>query len=166
MNNLIRVRCLPDESIVFSSFEISLPTTADDMPEHMTLFTLHPSRRPIVSRFIPRNVESSFTGDFSMFYEFSPDFKYVVFPDSNDGLAILNPSTGELRNPPLTELSHLPSWRSANELCYGHLPKDKKIPEVVLFKLDKENVDPRAISTRWPTALLKSLTDGAAKEDS
>ena len=165
MNNLIRVRCLPDGGIVFSAFEISLPATADDMPDHMTLFTIHPSRRPIVSRILPRNVESRFSGDRSMFYEFSPDYNYIVFPDDDDGLVVLHFSTGKLRQVGLAEPAHLPSWRTANELCCSPCPPEMKHPGVVLYSLDEEDAEPRVLSDKWPAELLRSLVDQKKEKD-
>jgi hypothetical protein len=165
MNNLIRVRCMPDWNIVFSAFEVSLPATVDDLPEHMTLFTIHPTRRPIVSRLIPRHAESRLSGEFSMFYEFSPDFKNIVFPDDDDGLAILHVATGVLRHPEMTDLAHLPSWRSTEELCYSYQSQGMRYPDVVLCSVDKEITELKVISKGWPAALLKSLADGDGRKD-
>ena len=79
--------------------------------------------------------------------------------DSDERVAIFTPATGELRHPKSSKTANLPSWRSADELCYIHSKKESstpKKPEVVLYSLS-DNADPRIISAKWPTDLLRSL---------
>jgi hypothetical protein len=168
MNVFARVRCLPDGYIVFSALEIQLPATANDMAEQTTLFRLHPDQKIPVSRLYPRNIEP-YLGDWSMLFEFSPDYKQIAFLDPDNLVSIFTLATGEIQQTPISQpyrpqsdkIGSLPCWRSSGELCFIRTySKEAGDPraEVVLYSLGRDSAA-RIISAKWPSALAESLAD-------
>lgn len=158
MNQFNRVRCAPDGEIIFTAFEIHLPASSFDMPENMNLFSIHPSRQAIVTRVVPRNIESYF-GEVSWWFEFSPDYKHIAVVDSEDQVGVLTLASGEARSMGDKKTTGLPSWRTASELTCTHSDgEEDSDPEIVMYSL-QEDVEPITLSSNWPPALVKSMID-------
>jgi hypothetical protein len=158
LNQFNRIRCTPDGEIIFSAFEINLPASSGDMPEHMNLFSIHPSRQFIVSRVVPRFVESYF-GDTSWWFEFSPDYKHIALVDREDRVGIVTLASGEAINAGSMKTKGLPCWRTSDELTFvGGEEDEEKKPQVMMYSfLEKDKL--HVLSTNWPSALVESLSD-------
>jgi hypothetical protein len=149
------VRCLADGRIIFSSADVTLPTTAADMPQHMMLFAFDPARPATLIRMIPRQSQADLP--MSMIFELSPDQKQVSI--SGDGkVCVMTLATGHIEKvqPISADTRMLPSWRKAGELCFVIPPaKDdpNSRPQVGLWSAGKT----RVISTDWPDEVLWNL---------
>ncbi len=153
----IIVRCLADGRILFSAAEVALPTTAADMPEQMSLFAIDPARPAVVTRMIPRQSEAQIPN--RLLFELSPDRTHVSIAGSDAKVCVVSLADGKTTWVQQTEgkLRILPSWRSADELCFI-LPAAKNNPsarpEVALWSKGKTKL----ISKTWPDKVMKNLT--------
>ena len=159
MHELTRVRTLPDGGIVFAAMEIQLPATAGDMPEYMSLFKVDPAKQAIVSRLLPRSVETCL-GDKSMLFELSPDGRKIAFLDAEERTVVVNIATGSLLHVPDSDSENvIPSWRGDDELVSVCMFSDEdgtKRETVVLFS-DKRDPKIIVISGTWPEEVMKRL---------
>ncbi|MBN2685504.1 MAG: hypothetical protein JXR40_09520 [Pontiellaceae bacterium] len=158
MNPLTRVRCLADNSIVFSALEVSLPAVAGDMPEYMNFFRFDPERPATAERMFPRRIEP-YLGDSSTLFESSPDGKHIAFIDSEDRVAVLTVATGELIHiqKPMADPENLPpSWRNNNELTC--VSKTTNGVSVIRYSLDSAAA-PVEMSASWPEEVLGGIFD-------
>jgi hypothetical protein len=157
----IRIRCLPDDSIVFTAMEVHLPAVAGDMPEYMNFFRFDPRRPATVERMFPRKIESSF-GDASELFELSPDGQHIAFVDAETRTAVLTVATGELKRMPDSAddaANMLPSWRGNSELTFVCSLGDENGPKhgaVVRCSLDGDPVVVE-MSASWPDEVLESV---------
>jgi hypothetical protein len=171
------ITCLSDGRIVFAAFELTLPSAADDLPPHVSLFHVDPARSPVVSRLITRQVEGE-VGSGLIYFDISPDEKRVLVPQEDGAIAIVTLATGQSWT--VVGANHdnslrvLPAWRSANEISIvkpiprpgsgdanadgdtGTLPN-----EVVLLTLDceKQEATERVLSAAWPAPARADLLD-------
>lgn len=158
MSPLTRVRCLPDNSVVFSALEVSLPAVAGDMPEYMNFFRFDPQRPATAERMFPRRTEP-YLGDSSSLFELSPDGKHVAFIDSENRIAVLTVSTGELIHIQKTMAkpeSLPPSWRNNNELSC--ITKTTNGVSAIRYSLDSSST-PVEMSASWPEEVLDGIFD-------
>lgn len=157
MNPLVRVRCLPDSSIVFSAFEVQLPAVAGDMPEYMNFFLFDPQRPATAVRLFPRTIEP-YLGESSMLFEPSPDGRKIAFLDSQNRTAIVTLSTGELKHVPASDSEDfLPSWRGNEEVyavCKTEVKEDGETRRYMVRYVVDADSDPVEISTSWPEDML------------
>ena len=168
----IRVRCLSDGRIIFSTMEINLPCATGDMPQNASLFAIHPEKSPLVMRLVPRQSEAEMT-DLVFFFEVSPDEKRVSITGSNGELCVLTLATGEVwtlldEDKTANECRLIPTWRSADELCYSMEPEEGSNQDtIVLSKLnwDEHTETKSCLSTDWPEAVVKEFLVKAEKED-
>jgi len=160
-----QVHCLPDGRVVFTAHEITLPSTADDMPSAQRLFVFDPRQPGTLSRLIPRGKADQLPdlqGDTHANFEFSPDGSRISFAGEKGDVQVFTLATADLTTVQAkgdADLASLPSWRTTNELCLVR-PLDPAIAtnqvvksEVVLWK----NGAARVISQHWPTNLTKGL---------
>lgn len=159
-----KVRCLRDGRVIFATLEVQLPCTSKDMPQRSGLFAVDPERQPVVTRLIPRQAEAVLP-DAVPFFELSPDERHVCVPGLDGRVAVLTLATGEVwtlhSDEEADELRTVPTWRSADELCFSFGPQPGEPDgraEIVLGKLDweKRQVERKAISRDWP----ESVVDG------
>ncbi|MBN2702642.1 MAG: hypothetical protein JXR23_00385 [Pontiellaceae bacterium] len=158
MNPLTRVRCLPDNSIVFSALEVSLPAVAGDMPEYMNFFRFDPQRPATAERMFPRRIEP-YLGDSSTLFEPSPDGQRIAFIDSEDRIAVITVATGELIHiqKSMAEPDSLPpSWRNNNELTC--VTQTTNGVSVIRYSLDSAT-EPVEMSASWPEEMLDGIFD-------
>ncbi len=156
----MKVRCLRDGRVLFTSCEVSLPTTAAEMPKQVSLFAVDPSRQPTVTRVLPREVGAGLDGLGTGDFEVSPDDKRVVVTVSLKGVAVLTLATGKVETVVSAEnaqnLPNMPVWRTADELAIAVPPKNQwgspERSELVLYSLDGKT---RCISRQWPEILAK-----------
>ncbi|MBN2161981.1 MAG: hypothetical protein JXR25_16620 [Pontiellaceae bacterium] len=159
---LVRVRCLPDDSIAFSAFEIHLPAVAGDMPEYMNFFRFDPRRAATVERMFPRSIEA-YLGEWSMQFEPSPDGSMIAFLDSGNRVSVATVSSGEIQRVPDSDSEDfLPAWRGNSELyCVCSFDPDKGDGAkyyVARSRLDEE-MKPVEFSAAWPDTVLEQLDD-------
>ena len=161
-NSGTRVRCLQDGRILFSSEEWRLPVTTNDLPQREQLFALDPERQSTLTVLVPHSTHEQLPASLSLF-EVSPDGKRVAIGGDKGAVAILTLASGNvevLQTSSDTDLKTLPTWRSANELCYI-APQTQGARtnaltwEVVLVGNGKTN----AISRPWPDKVRKGLLD-------
>lgn len=158
MDPMIRVRCLPDNSIVFSALEVSLPAVENDIPEYMNFFRFDPQRPATAERMFPRRIEP-YLGESSTLFEPSPDGQHIAFIDSEDRIAVLTVATGELIHvqKSLAESKNLlPSWRNNNELTCVTETTNKV--SVIRYSLDS-SAAPVEMSASWSEEVLDGFFD-------
>lgn len=159
MNPLMRVRCLPDNSVVFSAMEVQLPSVAADMPETLNFFRFDPERPATLQRMFPRSTDA-YLGEWSSLFEPSPDGTKIAFLDVNNRIAVITVSTGEMEHIPDSNSEEmLPAWRGNDELtCLGTMGQDeKKHNAVVIYSLDKNCATD--LSQTWPDEVTKEIVD-------
>ena len=150
----IKVRCLKDGRILFSTMEVHLPCTAADMPDRASLFSLHPGQSPVVTRVVSRQSERELL-DAIYFFEVSPDERHVAIAGSEGELCVLTLATGEVRllideDDTDKELRMVPTWRGSDELCCAVRPeREGERAAVALLKVNGDAVV-RVISRTWP----------------
>jgi hypothetical protein len=158
--NQMKVRCLRDGRILFSSCDVKLPATTAEMPKNPNLFFIDPARQAMVTRVLPAEpagpVEGLGTGQF----ELSPDQQRVaVVGGGEKQVSIVTLATGKVETILPAEnaegLPSLPAWRAAEELALIVPPKNAwgspEREELVLYSLDGKQ---RCISRDWPAAVL------------
>ncbi len=161
-----KVRCLQDGRILFSSYEVHLPTTDQDMPERASLFAVDPERQATVTRVLPRSAEAQ-VGGMTGLFEVSPDGDKVAIVGEKGKVWVVTLATGEV----LTvqpdeekvsgdvEFRTVPKWRSADELCFAvppgspHGSPDRA--EIVLWSPKGY----RCISKDWPESVTRGFLD-------
>jgi hypothetical protein len=156
MNPLTRVRCLPDNSIVFSALEVSLPAVAGDMPEYMNFFRFDPQRPATAERMFPRRIEP-YLGDMSTLFEPSPDGQRIAFIDAENRIAVLTVATGELIHvqKPMEDPENLPpSWRNNNELTC--VTQTTNGVSAIRYSLDSA-AKPVEMSASWSEVMLNGI---------
>ncbi|MCK4849890.1 MAG: hypothetical protein KAT11_00995 [Phycisphaerae bacterium] len=163
-----RIRCLRDGRILFSAYEIHLPTTGADMPSRLSLFAVDPAKQPTVIRILPRGAELE-VADMVNLFEVSPDETRLAIVGAKRQVTVLTLATGQVltvqpdeeprRGIGETKIRTIPKWRSANELCFAVPPGSKygspNRAEVVLWSPDGY----RCISKDWPDSLTSILRD-------
>jgi len=164
LNPYSTVRCLADGRILFSSVEIQLPSTDQDMPEGTTLFSTDPARRATVARALPRKTEQLLPGMVGMpdIFDVSPDGSKVAIVDGDNGrVAVAILATGEViqvQPDEDTELRAVPKWRTADELCFAVPARSPhgspNRAEIVLWS-QKDGY--RCISKDWPESVTRGF---------
>ncbi len=154
-----RIRCLRDGRILFSAYEIHLPTTGADMPSGPSLFAVDPTKQATVIRILPRGAEVQ-VADMVNLFEVSPDETKVAIVGAEGQVTVLTLATGQVltvqpdkeskRKHKTSYIRTIPKWRSANELCFAVPPGSKygspNRAEVVLWSPEGY----RCISKDWP----------------
>lgn len=159
-----RVRCLPDGRVIFATIEVTLPSTAEDMPQRVSLFAVDPGRQPTLIRLVPRQAEPALP-DAGFLFEPSPDGRRVCLPDSNGRVAVLTLADGhlwEVLGPAdVDKLRMQPVWRSDDELCFMIKlgPPDNQRRQIALAALDWDANEIRRteLSTDWPPEVVANL---------
>lgn len=157
MSPFVRVRYLPDNSIMFAAFEVQLPAVVGDMPDYMNFYRFDPTRTAVAERMFPRSVDS-FLGETSMLFEPSPDGRKIAIIDAEERAVIVTVATGELQVIPNSSSDvFLPSWRGNDELTCFCTVKDEQSGEArdVVVRYSKDR-DPAAVelSASWPEDVL------------
>ena len=151
----MKVRCLRDGRVLFSSCEVSLPVTAAEMPKQVSLFSVDPSRQPTVTRMLPREAAAGLDGLGTGDFEISPDEKRIVAALGTKGVAVLTLATGKIDilipAESSEDLPSMPAWRTAEELSLvvpaKHAWGSAERAELVLYSPDGKT---RNISRDWP----------------
>ena len=167
-----RVRVTRDGRIFFCSMEVTLPATPKDIPNRATIFFLDPGKQSVVTRVIPHGTQSSSAlGDFSQFFEVSPDGGHIAIPFEDGRVSVLDVATGDVViagtpnsdwskfNGQGAKLTSVPTWRSAKELTFVQPNSDGSKLEVVSFTLAENGLGPetRVLSHDWPDAVEKDF---------
>lgn len=156
---------LADRQILFSSVEVDLPATSQDMPQQMSLFAVSPGH-PTVSRMLPRQTLGKL-GSATMYFAVSPDGQSVMVLGPKGGLNVVTLATGEVQ-PILPEAAAppaLPSWRSSTEICFVAPPGTPynagQRSEVVLVNLGagRKPTVSGVVSAKWPTEIRQGFFD-------
>lgn len=153
----MKVRCLKDGRILFSSGEVTLPATKSEMPQEPSLFFIDPDRQPTVTRILPKQPDTSIEGLGVGAFELSPDEKQIaVIGGGNKQISLITLATGKVEtllapDGSEQELQSVPAWRTPQELSVvvppGRAGCAAGRSGVVLLPL---NGDARCISKDWP----------------
>jgi hypothetical protein len=164
LNPIMKVRCLGDGRVLFSAIEVTLPTTAMDMPQAISLFAVDPTRQATVTRLIPRSVEGDLDSEWASLFEVSPNGARIAFPGEQGRLSVFELATGQFRplssgrpksRPSGGELVFIPGWRYPDELCLLRWAKEG-VAEVVLHSPSAEP-ETKVISSDWPEEVVEGL---------
>lgn len=162
--SMMKVRCLHDGRVLFSSGEVALPATSADMPKQINLFTIDPERQPTVTRLLPREADERLEGLSMGEFELSPDDKRIVVVGQSKNVSVITLATGKIDavvtakdSSDSNNLPSMPVWRTAEELVLavpaGNALGSAGRPEIVLWA---PNGEPRCISKDWPELFVKS----------
>jgi len=167
-NDGMKVSCLPDGRVLFSSAEIQLPATHDDMPQQMSLFAVDPQRSAMVVRMLPRNAQVDLEDSTLKYFEPSPDGKQAAIVGDKGQIWVVSLLTGAVSKVLQVDKdgssSVVPVWRSNEELTFiapagsQFCPGDKS--EVILLDLNHQD-RPRFLSRDWPADMRNGLLDKA-----
>jgi len=158
-----KVRCLRDGRILFSGVDLRIPLTAKEMPQREQLFALDLARQATVVRLIPREVEEEIPQKCWSF-EVSPDEKRLSIAADDGRIVVFTVAAGSVETVQTSRgdkaFKFVPTWRSADELCFAALPDKTQTnqvqkPGVALWSAGKI----RVLSQDWPTNVLSSLMD-------
>jgi hypothetical protein len=153
-----KVRCLKDGRILFASAEVTLPATANDMPQRPQLFSLASGKAATVTRLLPAQAYEEI-GNAAEFFEVSPDERFVSIPDKSGKVSVVDLQTGgvtAVQDKPVAYKDHngdllsVPQWRSNDELTVV-APGENGHPSVELWSLSK-NVG-KTLSNTWPIGI-------------
>jgi WD40 repeat protein len=159
-DELCRVRSAKDGRILFDSAEVTLPTTANDMPQRPQLFSLTPGSSPMVSRLLPKQAFEQ-VGGAAQYFEVSPDGTHVSIPDNTGKVTVVDLRTGHVTvvqdKPVLSDerkptLMTVPQWRSPDELTMIS-PGENGHPSVTLWSMSKNAG--RTLSANWPAGMIE-----------
>jgi len=154
---LFKVRCLSDGRILFATQALELPY-AGEIPRRVGLFAIDPARQPTVLAVLPADDKLP---ELVYCFQVSPDEKRLAIPGEKGRVAVVELATGQVRMVQTKECSRLwtvPTWRSADELCFAVPPgsrygsEDRK--EVVLWSSEGRL---RRLSETWDDALVKDI---------
>jgi hypothetical protein len=160
-SELSRVRCLKDGRIIFVSAEITLPATANEMPQRAELFGLMPSPQSKVIRLLPKTSYDQL-GNSPQYLEISPDGTKASIPDQSGKVSVVDLTNGQVKivqpksiSAPQGQLALMtvPQWRSDDELTFI-APDEKGHPSLVLWSLSKNSGS--TLSRDWPAAIMES----------
>ncbi|MEP0842427.1 MAG: hypothetical protein HRF43_06915 [Phycisphaerae bacterium] len=155
----MKVRCLKDGRVLFSSGEVTLPSTKADMPQSPSLFFIDPARQPTVSRILPKEADGRLEGLGLGQFELSPDEqRVVVLGSGSKEVSVITLATGQITTivAPKTgaddeRVGCVPVWRSADELSVlvgskteGALPDRAS---VMVYTLEGKG---RVLNRNWP----------------
>lgn len=164
-----KVRCLRDGRILFTSLPLQLPATGKEMPQREQLFALDPARYHSAIRLIPNSAEEQMPKKLATF-EISPDDKRLSTLLDNGGVAVFNLDSGTVDAVQADQVDVkcqlIPSWKSADELCFGSIASQEKTNQLYLLEVALwKNGKTRSISALWPTNMTAKLfdSDDAAK---
>ncbi|GEM_PF-754985 len=160
----LAVRFLPNGQILFAAAQVTLPATAPDMPQRVTLLAFDPARPATLTRMVPRHAEEELPPQ--MLFDLSPDGTQVSIAGDDARVCVLTLAGADYQwvQNEKGKLQMLPSWRKAGELCFVIPPvKDSKKPaQVAIWSAGKTQV----ISADWPENVLENLSfTGSAKSD-
>ncbi|NLX26705.1 MAG: hypothetical protein GXY61_12250 [Lentisphaerae bacterium] len=160
VDSLSRVRCLPDESLVFSAFEVSFPAVPEDLPEQINLFRFDPQHPSSIGRVVPRDIQACL-GDLTSLFEPSPDGRHIAFVGSDDRISVLDVSAGQLTQlqKEVAESDSLPpGWRNNDELTC--VSKGTNGVSVLHYFLELSPVtESSEFNTNWPEEVLDGFFD-------
>lgn len=162
--SMMKVRCLRDGRVLFSSGEVSLPATSADMPKQLNLFTIDPQRQPTVTRLLPREADERLEGLSMGEFELSPDEKRIVVVASSKNVSVITLATGKIDavitttdSGDASNLPSMPAWRTADQLAIavppGHEWGTANRAELVFWS---PNAQPRLLSKDWPDLFKKA----------
>ncbi|HQE43661.1 MAG TPA: hypothetical protein PLM77_10725 [Phycisphaerae bacterium] len=166
----MKVRCLVDGRVLFSTCEVSLPVTTVEMPQQIGLFVIDPDRQPTVSRILPRTAAADLEGLSLGEFELSPDGRRLVATDASSGVSVLTLATGQvdvvIPSEGTDNLPSMPAWRTAEELTvmvpakaqYGSPDR----PEVLRFAVGRDIRFSGSISRDWPDLFRKPESPATA----
>jgi hypothetical protein len=158
----LKLRCLADGRVLFSSMDVRLPATAKEMPQRGTLFAVALESPTRVTRMIPPDIESRVAPGVQLF-EVSPDGARVSIPGDDGVCSIVTLASGELTQVQLAEdgdeLRTVPTWRTNDELCLAVPPGSKhgsqERAEIVLWSPSAV----RTISKSWPESVARGFLE-------
>lgn len=160
-DDLLKVRCLRDGRVLFSSGDFRLPATKKEMPERQTLFTVDLDAPATVARLLPAQSEAKLPSGAS-FFELNPAQTRLAVPGDDGSVAIVTLATGDVQSvrpedAASDKLRTVPSWRTDDELCFAVGPgssfSSAERAEIVLWS----PAGVRTISRDWPEAVVKDL---------
>jgi len=156
----LKIRCLGDGRLLLAAAEVSLPAGIKDIPRSLTLFTLNPAEKVLISRVLPRSADSNLL-DRADLFELSPDQKHVVVPGNKGRVSVVTLATGEVTavidKDNADGLRTIPVWRNSEQLCLvapaNSAYASSKRDEVILWSQQKT----AAISRHWPDAVIDGI---------
>jgi dipeptidyl aminopeptidase/acylaminoacyl peptidase len=158
-----RVRCLGDGRIIFSSVEVTLPATPDDVGQRVELFAVEPGKQATVSRLLTSKALAE-VGDSAQYFEVSPDGSRVSIPDRTGTVDVVDLATGAVTpvqgktfpKPAQGDgaLSAVPTWRGNDELTFV-APGENDRPQVMLWSLSGKKGE--VLSATWPSTITDEL---------
>lgn len=164
---MTRVRCLQDGRIFFSSLEVQLPITPEDMPKKGSIFALDPSRESTITRLVTHSAQED-VPDGLDFFSVSPDGTKVCIPGGDGEAAVVELATGKVETivgkpkegSPEQKLRTVPVWRATGELCLmvppAHLLGSPSRAEIILWTAPGKA---RLLSKDWPDEVIKALSE-------
>jgi hypothetical protein len=157
---LVRVRCLRDGRIVFSTVELHIPTTSRDMPRIASLFSIDPSRQATVTKVFTQEALERLSKPMMQFFEVNPDATKISIMGDKGNVYVYTMASGEVsvvQGEGPKSAAAVPTWRSAKELCYpaarGSQAGSPNRAEVVLWS----DGTSRCISKDWPNSATERL---------
>ncbi len=158
-NDELSVHWLKNNRILFSSVQMQLPATSEDMPNHWTLFLYDPKLAASVQRALARSADVIIDVSNPTF-EVSPDETRVLLPGPKGRVVLYNFATGESttlvdQDDVDGKLRTLPTWRNDAEICFVTPTlsenNEKKPGNVALWNDGKTKV----LSANWPKEITK-----------
>jgi hypothetical protein len=159
-DGLGRVRCAADGRIFFTSINVTLPATPNDVPSRAGVFMVDPGKQGTVARVVPRSAEEA-VGDAPQFFELSPDGKRLSIPFKDGRVSVLTIATGEvlqvqtagMGQPGDLSLPSVPTWRNDRELTFVRPAGEGK--EVVRYDVEDSRHAEVVMSRDWDAAVKK-----------
>ncbi len=158
-DSMLRVRVAKDGRIYFVSAEVNLPVSVLDVDPKAQLYCVDPARPATVERVVPRSQLASL-GDAPEFFELSPDGMRMSVPFGDGRVSVVELTSGNVEmvqaerigQANQTNLTSVPTWRSATELTFVR-PAGEGKQEVVLYSMADKSV--KVLSAGWPREVVE-----------
>jgi len=160
----IKIYCLPDNKILFSGNELSMPCKMGDAAIRPTLFSYNLQDKQL-KPLLTKETHARFADGISLgLFELSPDGKHIMLANAGNDVYIYSLESGDIvevmaENKNQDRLLLSPTWRNADEICLGvYKGTDWGTPdrnEVALWSLSKKKG--RCISRKWPEEIIDGL---------
>ncbi|HWL92459.1 MAG TPA: hypothetical protein VNT79_02905, partial [Phycisphaerae bacterium] len=163
----VGIEWLRDGRILFSSVQFTIPATRQDMPKRWSIFSFDPRSPSGVLNVLGANFDAPLDSDVPLF-EISPDERRVLLLCKDGQVAVYELGTGETQfvlpdDETESGTMIVPSWRSAQEICFARPAKDESGEKWVISIWRDGKIQP--LSEGWTEAMKAGWLVEEKKEE-
>lgn len=162
-NPISSIHWMNDGRILFTSVEMNLPATRNELPRRWSLFAYDPKMPARIIQVLGRDFDAPLSSSVAMF-EVSPDEQRVVLACDSGQAAVYEFATATTQlvpadGAPSPGVATVPTWRDDHSLCFARPVKNRNDDdyhsEIALW----DGTKIKSLSENWPTEMRSDWLD-------